>query len=377
MIPLEYLRITKKRGEVKPLYLTDESPAAAVLEAVRKSATIGEFRKKVEALGWDKRLTEGLAHLVEQLAKVEEVDTRLVAKVRLEVFKASAAAGYALTPEDRERVFQAAATKLRMDVAEVKRLFSKAYEENRAILQPPDLTPGDLLRLYNLSLIQTLLFKSLWVKAKLPNDPPLVKTLVRAVKGLRLMYTAEEAGDQLAFHFDGPASALRQTERYGTRLAKLVPYIVAASNWSLEAEVKLGDRTYHFRESSQTAPPLASRPPAADEFDSYVEQEFYRQVSRVCPVEREPEVLVVEGRVYIPDFKIGDLYIEVVGFWTPDYLRRKYEKVVKVGKPLLVLVDEELAMSTWKQLLPNVVLYKGRPRLEDVYKYIKPYCKRQ
>jgi hypothetical protein len=80
--------------------------------------------------------------------------------------------------------------------------------------------------------------------------------------------------------------------------------------------------------------------------------------------------------VYIPDFKIGDLYVEIVGFWTPDYLRRKYEKLMKVGKPLLILVNEELAMATWKELLPNVVLYKGRPRLEDVFKYIKPHCRR-
>ena len=36
-------------------------------------------------------------------------------------------------------------------------------------------------------------------------------------------------------------------------------------------------------------------------------------------------------------------------------------------KPLLV--NEELA--TWRQLLPNVVVFKGRPRLEDVFKHVK------
>jgi len=26
-------------------------------------------------------------------------------------------------------------------------------------------------------------------------------------------------------------------------------------------------------------------------------------------------------------------------------------------------------------LLPNVVVFKGRPRLEDVFKHVKPYCR--
>ena len=375
MIPLDYLRATRRGKEVKPAYLLDVSAAAEVLEAARGAKTLGEFRRAVETLRGDKKLLGGLARLAEQLMEVEEVDSRLVARVRLEVFKTSSAAGFPLTPEEREKIFEAVAAKLRMEAEEVKRLFLKAYEENRAVLKPPEVDAAELMRRYNLALIQTLLFKSLYVKARLPNAPAVVKSLVRAVKGLRLMYIAEERGGDLEFHFDGPASALRQTERYGTRLAKLVPYITAAGRWRIEAAVKLNEKIYTFRESGDTAPDLPKKPVEAEEFDSSVEQEFYRQISRVCPVRREPEVLVVEGRVYIPDFKIGDLYIEIVGFWTPDYLRRKYEKIAKVGKPLLVLVNEELAMATWRQLLPNVVVFKGRPRLEDVFKYIKPYCR--
>jgi len=193
------------------------------------------------------------------------------------------------------------------------------------------------------------LFKSLYVKALLPNAPALLKGLIRAVKGLGLMYIVEINGGQLEFRFDGPVSALRQTERYGTRLAKLVPYITSAEKWEIEAQVKLGERIYVFKESGRTAPPLPKTPPHAEQFDSLVEQEFYKQVSKICHVEREPEALVVD-------------------------LKRKYEKITKVGKPLLVLVSEELAMATWKQLMPNVVVFKDRPRLSDVFKYIKPYC---
>ncbi len=374
MIPLDYLRVVRRGREIRPRYLGDEALARKIIDAAKSSKTLGEFRKAAGEVGGDKKLARGLAHVLEQHMAVEELDTRLVSRIRLEVFKAASAVGYPQTPEERDAVFQRVAARLGLGVEEVKRLFTKAYEENREIVKTPEIEPGELVALYNQALIQALLFKSLYVKAKIPNAPAVVKSLIRAVKGYGLMYIAEERGGWLEFHFDGPVSALRQTERYGTRLAKLVPYITSADRWEIEAEVKLRERTYTYRERWDTAPRLPRSPPPSEQFDSAVEQEFYRQVSRLCRVEREPEALVVEGRIYIPDFKIGELYVEIVGFWTPDYLRRKYEKLTKVGKPLLVLVSEELAMATWKELLPNVVVFKDRPRISDVYKYIKPHC---
>ncbi len=375
MIPLDFLKIQRRGRVVRPLYLTNPAPAGLVLELAKSSRTVGEFRKAVESAGGDRKLLSGLAHIVERLSHVEEVDVKQVARVRVEVFKTSAEVGLALTPEARERIFHAAAERLKMGVEEVKRVFYKAYEDNRVIVQPPSVTPSELMEIYNLSLLQALLFKSLYVDLWLPNVATVVKSVVRAAKGHRLMYIAEERDGGLWIHFEGPASIFRQTERYGVKLAKLVPYITAAGVWRIEAEVKLNQRKYRLDESHEKAPPLPKRTPEVGEFDSTVEWEFYRQVSRVCSVEREPEALVVERRVYIPDFKIGDLYIEIVGFWTPDYLRRKYEKLSKANRPLLILVDEELAAATWGELMPNVVLYRGRPKLSDVYKYIKPHCR--
>ncbi|MEM1663174.1 MAG: DUF790 family protein [Pyrobaculum sp.] len=374
MIPLDLLRVEKRGRRIKPRYLYDAAPAAAVLEAAAKAKTLGDFKKAVSSLGWDRKLVEGLAHVAQRHLEIEEVDYRRVTKARLEVFKISTALGYALSEERREEVFKAAAERLGVALEEVKNLFSKAFVENRLVKTPPRLAPHQLVEKYNLSLIQTLFFKSINIKARIPNSPQVVKRLIRAVKGLGLMYTIEEAPGCLEIQIDGPVTALRNTERYGTRLAKLIPYITAAERWEISAEVKIGDGVYYFREVSTEAPPLPKEVEEEEAFDSSIEQEFYRQISRLCRVEREPEVVVVDKRVYIPDFKIGDLLIEIVGFWTPDYVKRKYEKLRRVGKPLLVLLSEELAMATWRDLPPNTVVFKDRPRVSDVYKYIKPHC---
>ncbi|MBP1450200.1 MAG: DUF790 family protein [Thermoproteus sp.] len=375
MLTLDLLRV-KRRGEyVAPRYLLDAWPARYVLEAYRAGVKLGEARAKVEDAPLEPKLARGLAHVVERLIKLEEVDKAKVLKIRLEVFREAARRHPVVSDESRRAVLEAVAARLKTTVGEVEEALSKAHEEELLIVEPPKVTPEELAALYNTSLVQTLLFRSRSMSSYIKAPGSRVKELIRALKGLGLMYLAEQEGGGVRLHIDGPASVLKQTERYGTRLAKLVPYIITSEDWRIEAVVSLYERTYKFVESKAAAPELSARGVEEAEFDSSVEQEFYRQISRVCRVEREPEALVVDRRVYIPDFKIGDLYVEIVGFWTPDYIKRKYEKLASAEVPLLVLVDERLALSAWRALPHYVAVFRERPRLSDVFKYIRPYCK--
>ena len=83
---------------------------------------------------------------------------------------------------------------------------------------------------------------------------------------------------------------------------------------------------------------------ARKEFDSSIEAQFYEEFSALVreghtagwQIEREPEALALPGLnlLYIPDFAFyrGDLkvWLEIIGFWTPDYRVRKLEKLDKL-----------------------------------------------
>nr|KJR73752.1 MAG: nuclease [Thermoproteus sp. AZ2] len=374
MLTLDLLRVKRKESQIKPKYLTEAWPAEYVLSAYRPGVKLGEARAKIDDAPAEPKLVRGLAHIAERLVKLEEVDKKRLLKIRLEVFREAARRHPVLTDDARRAVIKAVAERLKISEGEVEEALAKAHEDELVIVEPPNTSAEELVSMYNTALIQTLLFRSQYMTSYVKASGAQMKALIRALKGLGLMYTAEPEGGGIKLNIDGPASILKQTERYGTRLAKLVPYIIGAGDWRIEAKIRLYEKTYLFAESKSTAPRLSTRDIVEAEFDSSIEQEFYRQVSRVCKIEREPEALVVGGRVYIPDFKIGDLYVEVVGFWTPDYLRRKFEKLAAAKVPLLVLVDEKLALASWRELPHYVALFSGRPRLSDVYKYIKPYC---
>ena len=69
-------------------------------------------------------------------------------------------------------------------------------------------------------------------------------------------------------------------------------------------------------------------------------------------------------QVIIPDFSLEKegirVYVEIVGFWTVEYLLRKIEKLKKVDVDMLVLVNENLVCEKLAEL-------EKHPRLDIIY----------
>jgi predicted nuclease of restriction endonuclease-like RecB superfamily len=77
----------------------------------------------------------------------------------------------------------------------------------------------------------------------------------------------------------------------------------------------------------------------------------------------------------LPDFTVTHkqdqrrALIEIMGFWHPDYLRRKIEKVRAANrKDLILLVYEgvNLTPNTMQKVPGEVLYFKNKPVLKDV-----------
>jgi len=380
VLPISLLRVRFSGGRVAPRYLGHDylDLAREVLRIFRESVglRLRELNLKLRSLeGEDPRVVRGMAHVLRGNLELEEVDTDFVSRIRLELFR-EASRNHPVVDEARASILERVSRRFNITPSELENLMLKIYEDERMIVGFRDMAPEELLRRYNLSLAQTLLFRALDVVADLDMTGAQARDILRRVKLLGLMYMAEDLGNGVRLIIDGPISILKQTDRYGTRLAKLLPIIIRARGWRIRARVKLGRRVYEYIESHETSKLLAHDYDIDYSFDSVMELDLYRRLVSICSnVVREPEPLVVEGRLFIPDFKVGDLYLELVGFWTPQYLERKYEKLLKLRRPIVVMVNEKLATATWRELPHFVVLYKDRPRITDIYKLIKPHCR--
>lgn len=160
-------------------------------------------------------------------------------------------------------------------------------------------------------------------------------------------------------------------------MALVVPYVISSPKWKIEADVSLGRvnrRVYRLELANY--PNLLTYGVDEEKFDSSVEERFFKEFSSAVKdwkITREPEPLSVSGRLYVPDFLLtkGELkvYVEIVGFWTREYLRRKLEKLRGVKEKFLVLVDRELSYEDFSDI--NVIQFKKKVDVGIVYKWLR------
>ena len=270
----------------------------------------------------------------------------------------------------------------------------------------------DLIRSYNLSLAQTALFKCSRLEFTASGN---WKNVFWWIKRLGLMYSVDAVagsgnrsssnnnrnniGDSKLGYLvslDGPLSLFKWTDRYGTSLAKLLPQIIGNESWRIKAEIvdKRKNRILSFEESSENTRGLFPSDEGSGGrrlYDSSVEEKFAQSFASLgdtgWTLKREPEPLLTDPspktgvrHIVIPDFsfeRVGErrkVYLEIVGFWTPEYLTRKLEKLSLLPKEtvdIMIAMDEDLICSSGdrRKLLSlalnerKVVTYSSRKKV--------------
>ena len=133
-----------------------------------------------------------------------------------------------------------------------------------------------------------------------------------------------------------------------------------SSRWSLKASISRktfqGKRIYEFTlDDSKSSVFGTALEPAEIGFDSSIEKEFYELGFKGWTVRREPALLQAGQYVFIPDFSLEKdglkIYIEIVGFWTPQYLKHKIQKINQLAKKesIILLVNRNLALCQWRR----------------------------
>ena len=272
--------------------------------------------------------------------------------------------------EERADAIRRAAEEIGMSEDELERSLWADFELRLVDFDEPE--PEDLLKEYNLALLQTALFKSLRMHLLTSSSGGEVKLLLRALKSLGLMYTASK-GDKLELTIDGPASILKLTTKYGVAMAKLIPLIVRMSDWYLRAEILR--RKMIKLEVSHKMRHLFPESEVTIEYDSSIEREF----PRICPkgwnVYREPEPLLSGNSIIIPDFMLEKgkikIYVEIMGFWTPEYVERKIEKLKDVREPILIIARRDLMCSRVEKIKKDILYFDRKIDPIDLAKKLK------
>ncbi len=227
--------------------------------------------------------------------------------------------------------------------------------ENKILTAFDAPTAPDLLNRYNLSQVQGVFYKaSQLVLNAHRNVPGEYKLLFRYLKLFQLMaYIEGDADHGFTISIDGPTSLFNPSTRYGLAIAKLIPALLHVTKWSLSSILKTRDaytnawKTGRFTLNSECG--LVSHYPPGKPYDSMLEASFadkWDALKSDWALEREVDLIPIPGSVMIPDFRLvhrdgRSFLLEIVGYWRPEYLQKKFSQVRRAGREDLILAISE------------------------------------
>ncbi len=170
--------------------------------------------------------------------------------------------------------------------------------------------------------------------------------------------------------FTGPASVLRETRRYGVSFARFLPALLACKGWTMEAVLQTPWKTPAKLVISD-ADRFTSHLPPPEEFDSSVEQALADKFGPTrdgWQLIREGDILHEHQKTFIPDFTFRhedgtEVFLEIVGFWTPEYLAHRRETLHQFRRHRILLAVPERSLREGATITDNVLVYKTTLKL--------------
>ena len=352
-----------------------------------KDTTRGELAVQLQVLEGeetDYRIKRGLAHLLSSAFSTFEMMSPLDPAILRQRTFALSAQGVP-SPQASERTLSTLAAALSHELerdispAHIRAGLYADLPEHHLLTSFEEPTPEALIHRYNLSQAQGVLYRASHVTITAHrNDPGEYKLLFRYMKLFGLMaYIEGDADHGFTLTIDGPASLFKPSTRYGLALAKMLPALLHVSRWSLTATLVPRGRSPYTpslaRFRLDTPCHLVTHYPPVKVYDSMVEQAFVERWQRTKTdwrVEREVDLIPIPGSVMIPDFRLvhpdgRTFLLEIVGYWRPEYLRKKFAQVRRAARNDLILaVSERLNLERagvdLRDLPARVVWFKDR-----------------
>jgi len=258
-----------------------------------------------------------------------------------------------------------------------------------------DLTVDWLLTRYNLALAQAVLYDATEMRIRVWDHFGTVFSYVKLFGLMHRIYPIDADGERVASTdlaagyeavLDGPASLFSQSRKYGIRMANFLPALPLCDRWEMDAEILVDEATDETRQFTlDHTEGLRSHYSAGQRFDSDVERTLAQKWERSnteWELVREDDVFDLGAEVMIPDFAIEHpdgrrAILEIVGFWTPEYLDAKLAKIREVEADNFVLaVSERLdcASEEFGQAAARVLWFRTGIHVYDVVELAETFA---
>jgi uncharacterized protein len=171
-------------------------------------------------------------------------------------------------------------------------------------------------------------------------------------------------------------SLCHATSVYGRALADLVPLLAELKSWSMEIQVELPLASYSTHVGS---PVLLPAPPARLMATPVPIARIVRGLAKLAPrldVRPLPPAIEAGTSMLWPDLEVIDgarrVYVELVGFWTREYVEARLAAYRALGIEVLLCVDQARAAGDSHALPPEVLAFSKLVPLDELHARLRP-----
>ncbi len=376
------LALSWQRGEqVRPRYVeTDDEEylhAAEDLAALfeshegRTRASLEESLQEYVGTGTDYKILRGLIKLLTDRCEFETSSPVEPSEIRRALFMKARLHHPVIDEETRARVFAEVKSELTSDSDALDGALYADLPENQTLTTFETITPAALLDLYNVAQAQALLYRSvemrLWLE---PQAAEGYREIFGAIKAYRLIHTVRgnsRAGYEV--RLDGPASIFQRSQKYGIQMAVFLPALLLRTGWRMRAEIQT-KRGVAFFELTSKQTRLRSHYDSMQGYENPVVERLASLWSRgagAWTLEPSGEVIDLGDSAFIPDFLLRNtltgarVFLEVLGFWTPDHLRERLLEFDHAGLKNFILAawdDLRGTRDPMTNVPPNTIVFK-------------------
>lgn len=331
-------------------------------------------------LGTDYRTLRGFIKLLLDRCKFVAGAGVNPTELREAVFLAARARHPVVDDVTRAAIWDEVGTQLALPVAFAQAQLYGDLPENQTLERFNAPTPEELLHHYNLAQAQALLYRCARLELTLTADGPTAsrRALFDAIKRYRLIHRITgNAAQGYEIRLDGPVSLFHRSQKYGIQMAAFLPALLLCQGWQMRAEIegKEGGRFWYELDSSQKR--LQSSQLAGFEYAPEILgklQTDWAKLNNGWTLEPTAKILHIGTAVLLPDAVWRDaggreIFLEVLGFWTPDGLAERLTEFARCGfANFILLASDELRGSrdAPDNPPPQLFTYKTTPSAKSL-----------
>lgn len=363
-----------------------------------------EFTALVQVMGETqqaRKLTRGLAKLVEDACEFQLADVDAAADFRRDLFLRATQARRAATaaePWDRDGIISELCQLRGWDAATFdERLYADLAGAQRLCRVPP-WTSQHLVERYEQARVQAILLRAVQVRVEFSQTSPVaLRELLRQLKFRQLLHQSERHGTTgLTLTIDGPMSLFESATKYGLQLALVWPALSATGPFKLQADLRWGKArgqqlfSYASDAASAANPRAQPTPEAAacsDEIRCLLDE--LNRVDSIYVATLAQTLLDLPGvGLCVPDITLvkrsdptRKVHFEMLGYWSRAAVWRRVE-LAEAGlpEPVVFGINQRLRVSEevlGKQIPAALYVFKGQPSAKSLLERVDQVAQRK